>query len=162
MPLVRDKRGLGRGISAIVPDADRDAEVSDLMRRVTVLEEDLAIVTARSGTLTAEQMYLGARAFIARNTHSWQRIKDLARESAIANRRFSLKREIEDMRESSSGIKPNDDLYLFNNSLTTPLTRFLIEEVPEVEPCIARRPSKVDKFFNGVAEPPSWPPEGGV
>ena len=42
----------------------------------------------------------------------------------------------------------------FRNSLTAPLARFLLQEVPEVGPYMALGRSKVDRYFDGTCSPP--------
>lgn len=155
MPLVG--RGLGRGIGSLVPDMDRDIAVERLARRVEMLERELALHRMRTESMTAEEMYIAARSFIAANPGVWELIKRHAREAAKEGRRFSMKREFEDMRgeveaEGSAGWR-------FRNSITPPCTRLLLLEVPEAAEVTALGRSKVDKYFDGTCEPPAWPPE---
>lgn len=159
MPLVGGRGGLGRGIAAIVPDAERDGDLAALARRVGTLERELARHEARTEHMTAEVMYVAGRLFIEANPAVWSLIKSHARSAASKGRRFSMKREFEDMRGELA--TEGDGRWSFRNSLAPVLVRFLLIEVPEVEPYVARGRSKVDKYFDGTCEPPAWPPEEG-
>lgn len=159
MPLVGGRGGLGRGLDAIVPDAARDGGVAELARRVGALERELARHESRTEHMTAERMYVAGRSFIECNPFVWGLIKSDARAAAVAGRRFSMKREFEDMRDEHATV--GDARWRFRNSLAPVLVRFLLLEVPEVAPFVARGRSKVDKYFDGTCEPPAWPPEEG-
>lgn len=166
MPLVGKSGGLGRGIAAIVSDAERDSDVADLSgrvgelgERVAELERELARVKPRREYLTAEEMYLSARCFIDANPTIWSLIKSHATAAASEGRRFSMKREFEDLRDECKTV--GDYEWMFPNPLAAPLVRFLLIDVPEVDPYIKRGKSKVDKYFNGQCEPPHWPPVKG-
>lgn len=161
MPLVGGGGGLGRGIDALVPDAGRDGAMAELVRRVEALERELERSKSRREYLSAEEMYLAARSFIECNSVVWGIIESHARAAAFDGRRFSMKREFEDMRDEYATV--GDVRWRFRNPLAAPLVRFLLLDVPEADPFIKRGHSKVDKYFDGTCEPPSWPPEeGGV
>lgn len=159
MPLIGGRGALGRGLSAIVPDAERDGGVDALARRVEAVERELARYESRMERMSPESMYVAGRRFIEHNRAVWDLIKSHAREAASEGRRFSMKREFEDMRDEYATDRTGR--WRFRNSLTPVLARFLLLEVPEVEPFIARGQSKVDKYFDGTCEPPAWPPEEG-
>ena len=159
MPLVERRGGLGRGIEALMSDEVRDADMSALFDRLDGIDHTLSLVLALSvggrGSMTAEEMYLSCKSFIAANPGFWSTVKGRARFSADNGRRFSMKKTFEELRETSAVASGTE--WKLCNTLASPLTRFLVEEVPEVAPYVQRRNCKVDKFFNGAAEPPEWP-----
>lgn len=159
MPLVGGRGGLGRGLAAIVSDSSRDAAVDELARRVEALERELELHRSRTESMTAEEMYLAGRGFVESNPAVWSLMVSHAREAARERRRFSMKREFEDMRGEIA--TKGDARWSFRNSLSPVLVRLLLLEVPEVDPYVRRGRSKVDKYFDGTCEPPAWPPEGG-
>lgn len=160
MPLVGSRGGLGRGIASIMPDVPEGTGVRELERRVDALERELARHESRTEFMTAERMYVAGRRFIESNPAVWGLIKSHARAAAGEGRRFSMKREFENMRGELAPV--GDARWRFRNSLAPVLVRFLLLEVPEVGPYVARGRSKVDKYFDGTCEPPGRRPgEGG-
>ena len=159
MPLVGGRGGLGRGLASLVPDAPADPTVEALSQRVealsrmvSALESELAMHRLRTEALSAEQMCLEARAWIGANPDIWGLVAGHARAAAHDRRRFSMKREFEDLRDEYA---PAGEMrWKFRNSLTAPLARFLLQEVPEVGPYMALGRSKVDRYFDGTCSPP--------
>lgn len=154
MPLVGDRRALGRGLSSIVPDAERDRSLVDIMRRVEVLEGELARHEERTEGMSAEEMYLRTQEFIDRNPLVWSALKTLARQAVREQSRFSIKKVVEDLRGSSLVQRGTGESFEFNSSLTSTLLRFLLKEVPKLKPLARTKSCKTDKYFNGLADPP--------
>lgn len=154
---------LGRGLDALLPKPDLAEEIrgidlgdadsaARLVEIVGVIAEELERHVERTEGMSAEKMFARARGFMRENPSVWGRIKDDARSAAREGRRFSMKKEIEDLRDEGR-IKTLEGDYKFNSSVTAALTRFLLHEVPEAEPYVAIRPSKVDKYFETGGKP---------
>lgn len=94
-------------------------------------------------SMTAEEMKERAAMWTCRNFSAWNRMKDVARERSRAGSRFSISELSEEARYRMR-IKGEDAGFKVNNSLRAALARLLIREVPECEPYIETRASKVD------------------
>lgn len=91
----------------------------------------------------AAEMKERAAKWACRNFTAWNRMKDVARERARAGKRFSISELSEEARYRMR-VKGEDAGFKVNNSLRAALARLLIKEVPECEPYIETRASKVD------------------
>jgi len=118
---------------------------SSLEHRVTMLEERLSQFEAKTGFMSAETMYESGKAWIARNPRAWRYIKQYADGCIDEQRRFSIQKACEELRDSD--LVDKDELYKVNNSYAAVLTRFLVKELPELKPLVSMRKSKVDRFF---------------
>lgn len=164
-PMVGQQRGkpLGKGLDALLPEPD----LSDLLRAfdptdpdaveklsgiVRVIAEELERHVEGTEGMSAETMYRRALAIVKGSPSVWERIKADARAAARECRRFSMKKEIEILRDEGR-IKTDDLDYKFNSSVTAALTRFLVYEVPEVGAYVSFRSSKVDKYFGEGGRP---------
>lgn len=127
------------------------SKVIELERRIAELEERLARHEERTEPMSAEVMYNTAQAFIENNPQIWQSMVNIARSRAQQNKRVSMKRIIEDMRDQYSTVWQTED-FKFSNSVTAALARFLIQECPEVKGHIRLGRSKVDRFFKCSTE----------
>lgn len=122
------------------------SKVIELERKIAELEERLKRHEERTEPMSAEVMYSTAKEFIANNPQIWQSMVNIARSRARQNKRVSMKRIIEDMRDQYSTVWQTED-FKFSNSVTAALARFLIQECPEVKGHIKINRSKVDRFF---------------
>ena len=120
-----------------------NAQVAELMARIEQLEAQLASYEARSGFMTAQEMLDMAYAWIDRNPLAWGHLKGAALAAIDQQRRFSIKKELEQLRESPEVVKGDAD-YKISNSLSPVLVRLLIKEMPELGELATVRPSKVD------------------
>lgn len=127
------------------------SKVIELERRIAELEERLARHEERTEPMSAEVMYNTAQAFIENNPQIWQSMVNIARSRARQNKRVSMKRIVEDMRDQYSTVWQTED-FKFSNSVTAALARFLIQECPEVKGHIRLGRSKVDRFFKCSTE----------
>lgn len=127
------------------------SKVIELERRIAELEERLARHEERTEPMSAEVMYNTAQAFIENNPQIWQSMVNIARSRARQNKRVSMKRIVEDMRDQYSVVWQTED-FKFSNSVTACLARFLIQECPEVKGHIRLGRSKVDRFFKCSTE----------
>lgn len=152
MAVVGARRALGRGIGSLMPDAPRETDVVRLAQRVEELERELEVGHLYVEGMSAEKMYLEALGFIENNPSIWDVIVSHARDAAVHGRRYSMKREFEEMRDKY--VPVGDERWRLRNALAAPLVRFLLIDVPEVAPFVERGRSKVDRYFNGVATPP--------
>lgn len=159
MPLVGARGGLGRGLSAIMPEDPADQVVAELARRVDELERELARHEQRTEAMTAEQTYLAAASFVRCNPDAYALVVEHAKEAVAAGERFSVKREFEDMRGKVPAV--GSLAYRYCNAITPAIARMVVVDVPEVDPYLRRGKSKVDKYFDGTVEPPE-PWRGGA
>lgn len=157
MGRVEKRSPLGRGLDALLKkpslseelrgiDMNDPEAIAQLLEVVRVIAEELERHVERTEGMSAWEMFTRARKLMRENPSVWQRITDDARAAARDGRRFSMKKEIEILRDEGR-INTLEEDYKFNSSVTAALTRFLLYEVPEVEPYVSVRPSKVDKFF---------------
>ena len=123
------------------------AYVFSLENRVKELEERLKQFESKTGFMSAETMYSNAKAWIARNPRAWAFIKQRADKCIHDGHRFSMQRALEELRDSDLVNRFNEDDFKVNNSLASVLTRFLIEDMPEVKSVVTLRHSKVDRLF---------------
>lgn len=151
------------GIEALLPEPDLAEEVrgldpadpesvGKLLGIVRAIAEELERHVEKTEGMSAAKMFVRARGFMSGNPAVWDRIKSDARNAARDGRRFSMKKEIEVLRDEGR-IKTGEGDYKFNSSVTAALTRFLLYEVPEVEPYVAVRASKVDRYFEKGGKP---------
>ena len=92
-----------------------------------------------------------AKEFIANNPQVWQSMVNTARSRARQGKRVSMKRIVEDTRDTYGVTWQTEDFKL-SNSVTACLARFLIQECPEVKGHIKLGRSKVDRFFKCSTE----------
>ena len=121
------------------------ADVTQLEERINALEERLSLFEAKTGFMSAETMYENGEAWIARNPRAWRYIKQYANGCIDEQRRFSIQKACEELRDSD--LVDKDELYKVNNSYAAVLTRFMVQELPELKPLVMMRKSKVDRFF---------------
>ena len=121
--------------------------IDKLERRVEILEERLEQFEAKTGFMNAETMYHNAELWIVRNPRVWAFIKQRADKCVHDGHRFSMKRALEELRDSDLVNRFNEDEFKISNSLASVLTRFLIEDMPEVREFVTLRHSKVDRLF---------------
>ena len=121
--------------------------IQQLERRVTELEERLEQFEAKTGFMSAETMYDNAKAWIERNPRAWAFIKQRADACVYDRHRFSMKRALEELRDSDLVNRFNEDDFKISNSYASVLTRFLIQEMPEVAEFTVLQKSKVDRLF---------------
>ena len=121
-------------------------DVKALEERIAELEERLARHEERTEPMSAEVMYNTAKEFIANNPAVWRSMCNIARSRARQGKRVSMKRIVEDTRDSY-GVTWQTEEFKLSNSVTACLARFLVKECPEVEPHIRLGRSKVDRYF---------------
>ena len=121
--------------------------VKSLEMRIDELEERLKQFESKTGFMNAETMYHNAELWIVRNPRAWAFIKQRADKCVHDGHRFSMKRALEELRDSDLVNRFNEDEFKISNSLASVLTRFLIEDMPEVREVVTLRHSKVDRLF---------------
>ena len=121
-------------------------EVEALRLRVQELEERLAEFESKTGFMNAETMLANANAWIVRNPKAWTYLKAKAHRSITNQERFSIKRELEELRESNN-IRMDEDDYKISNSYSAVFVRLLIQEMPELREFVTLRHSKVDRLL---------------
>lgn len=131
---------------------DVEKTLGEALDRITWLERELARHEERTEGLSAQETYNRAKLYIDMNPGVWQRIKADARVAAHIGRRFSIAREFEELRDQKWLELNENEQYRCNNSYRACLTRFLMQEVPEVIPFVKWRRSKIDKYFPGLKE----------
>lgn len=119
-----------------------------LLERIQDLEERLKRHEERTEPMSAEAMYETAKAWIEANPNVWRSVKNIAETRARQGKRVSMKRIIEDLRDTY-GITWQTDAFKLTNSVTAALARFLVVECPSVKDNICLKRSKVDKYFKG-------------
>ena len=124
----------------------QSVDVKALEARIAELEERLKRHEERTEPMSAETMYETAKGFIANNPDIWRSMCYIARSRARQGKRVSMKRIIEDTRDSY-GVTWQTDNFKLNNSVTAALSRFMVQECPEVKPYLRMNRSKVDRFF---------------
>ena len=156
-----ERRAFGRGMAVIAPERPRSGPLvanvreRDAQARMDAMAAELAALRAelarheeRTEGLSAEQTQKRAVAWREAHPEAWRRIRADGARAAAECRRFSMKREVEQLRAERL-IDPAGEPkgYLFNNSYTAPLTRMLLAEVPELKGYVRTRKSKVDKYY---------------
>lgn len=121
--------------------------VKSLEMRIDDLEKRLKKFESNTGFMNAETMYHNAELWIVRNPRAWAFIKQRADKCVHDGHRFSMKRALEELRDSDLVNRFNEDEFKISNSLASVLTRFLIEDMPEVREFVTLRHSKVDRLF---------------
>lgn len=127
--------------------SDIETRFALMNERINELEDELKRFEAKTGFMSAETMLNNAKAWIARNPKAWAYLKRMAHYSITNQSRFSIKREIEALRESSDVKLSDEDDYKISNSYSAVFVRLLIEDMPELRPLVVLRPSKVDRLF---------------
>ena len=120
--------------------------VEELESRIAELEERLKRHEERTEPMSAEAMYETAKNFIEANPDVWAAICNMARRRAGDGKRVSMKRIIEDLRDTHGYLWQTEDFKL-NNSVTACLARFLAKDVPEAKEHMKLHRSKVDRYF---------------
>ena len=124
-----------------------DEYTRHLEKRVSELEERLAQFEANTGYMNAETMYNNAKAWIIRNPKAWAFIIQRADKCVHDKHRFSMKRALEELRDSDLVSRFTAEDFKISNSYASVLTRFLIQEMPEVAEVTTLKRSKVDRLF---------------
>ena len=119
-----------------------------LLERIQDLEERLKRHEERTEPMSAEAMYETAKTWIDANPSVWRSVKNIAETRARQGKRVSMKRIIEDLRDTY-GITWQTDAFKLTNSVTAALARFLVVECPSVKDHICLKRSKVDRYFKG-------------
>lgn len=127
--------------------AYKNEYIARLEKRIETLEERLSEFESKTGFMNAETMYHNAELWIVRNPRAWAFIKQRADKCVHDGHRFSMKRALEELRDSDLVNRFNEGEFKISNSLASVLTRFLIEDMPEVREVVTLRHSKVDRLF---------------
>lgn len=117
-----------------------------LQERIAELEQRLALFESKTGFMSAETMLENAKAWVARNPQAWKYLKAMAHRAITNQERFSIKRELEELRESNS-VRMDTDDYKISNSYASVIVRLLIQEMPELREFVTLRRSKVDRLL---------------
>lgn len=117
-----------------------------LYERIAELEQRLALFESKTGFMNAETMLANAKAWVARNPQAWTYLKAMAHRAITNQERFSIKRELEELRESNF-VRMDEDDYKISNSYAAVLVRLLIQEMPELREFVTLRRSKVDRLL---------------
>ena len=126
--------------------ASIDHKIRLLNQRISELEDELKRFESKTGFMNAETMLDRAKAWIVRNPKAWSYLKRMAHCSVTKQQRFSIKRELEELREASD-INMGEDEYRISNSYSAVFVRLLADEMPELRSLVTFRKSKVDRFF---------------
>ena len=126
---------------------DPSSYIAYLEGRIDGLEERLSQFESKTGFMNAETLYANAKEWIARNPRAWAFIKQRASKCFWENHRFSMKRTLEELRDSDLVNPTNEDDFKISNSYSSVLARFLILEMPEIAELTTLKKSKVDRFF---------------
>ena len=130
-------------------------QVDALNERVTLLEkrneelqQRIDLYEAKSGFMSAEDMVDKANAWITRNYRAWNLILAAADSAIIHRNRFSVKKAVEDLRDSNI-VKMTDDDWKISNNYAAVFARLLIKARPQLKEydLLKIRPSKVDRLF---------------
>lgn len=120
----------------------------EMEARIAELEERLALFESKTGFMSAETMKENAEAWIARNPKAWDLIKANAQASIRQQKRFSVKRALEELRDAPGIIWGSNDDFKISNSYSAVFVRILVTEMPELRELVTLRRSKVDRLFN--------------
>lgn len=123
------------------------ATVEELEREVAELRERLQQFEAKTGFMSAETMKENAEAWIARNPKAWGIICDQARAAIRDQKRFSVKKALEVLRDSPIITWLTEDDFKISNSYSAVFVRILVTEMPELRPLVTIRRSKVDRLY---------------
>lgn len=116
--------------------------------RIAELEERLALFESKTGFMSAETMKENAEAWIERNPMAWDLIKARAQASIRQQKRFSVKRALEELRDAPGIVWGSNDDFKISNSYSAVFVRILVTEMPELRELVTLRRSKVDRLFN--------------
>ena len=125
--------------------------IGELEKMINELTLKVEALEAKSGYMDAQSMVDRANAWIARNPKAWAFIKDQARIVAYRGGRFSIKRVLENLRDSRIVNMAEDD-YKISNSYSAVFNRLLVRDIPRLAGYVTLRPSKVDYLFPDVME----------
>ncbi|MBR3223811.1 MAG: hypothetical protein IKF78_00625 [Atopobiaceae bacterium] len=117
-------------------------------KRIAELEERLALFESKTGFMSADTMLENAKAWIARNPMAWDLIKARAQVSIRQQKRFSVKRALEELRDAPGIVWGSNDDFKISNSYASVFVRILVQEMPELREFVTLRRSKVDRLFN--------------
>lgn len=122
--------------------------VEELERQIAELTARLETFEAKTGFMSAETMKENAEAWIERNPMAWNLIKARAQASIRAQKRFSVKRALEELRDAPGIVWGSNDDFKISNSYSAVFVRILVTEMPELRELVTLRRSKVDRLFN--------------
>ena len=124
------------------------ATVEELKAEIDELNARLDLFESKTGFMSAREMRDRAEEWVKRNEFAWNIIRQRARNCIESNARFSIKRQIENLRDLP-GVMSSDDDYKICNSFSPVFARMLVEEMPELleKGLITLRRSKVDRFY---------------
>ena len=123
------------------------ATIEELEREVKELRERLACFEAKTGFMSAETMKANAEAWIERNPRAWDFIVNRANSAVKEQKRFSIKRTLEDFRDLPEFVWWGDDDFKISNSYSPVFARILVKQVPGLEEFVTLKRSKVDRLF---------------
>ena len=121
--------------------------LEELEKRIEELEMRLDVFESGTGFMSAQMMVDYAKKWTENNPSAWRYIREYADDCIENNRRFSIQKACEYLRDSKLVLNLDGD-YKINNSLTAPLTRMLVKDKPELKPLVDMRRSKTDRFFH--------------
>ena len=123
------------------------ATIEELQAEIEELQKRLDVFESKTGFMSAKVMRERAEEWIDRNPSAWHFIRSRAQKCLDSGSRFSIKRQIENLRDTP-GIMSADD-YKICNSFSPVFARILVAEMPELleRGLITLRRSKVDRFY---------------
>lgn len=119
----------------------------ELEARLAELEERLSLFEAKTGFMSAETMLENTKRWVAENVGAWNYLKQYARKCVESQRRFSIQKALEELREAQGVTKVGDVPYKMPNAYGAVLVRMLCKEVEGLSELVTMRHSKVDRLF---------------
>lgn len=119
----------------------------ELEARIAQLEDRLSLFEAKTGYMSAETMLENTKKWIVENIEAWRYLKSYARKCVEDQRRFSIQKALEELRDSPIVVKVGDVPYKLPNAYGAVLVRMLCKEVEGLSDLVVMRRSKVDRLF---------------
>ena len=122
--------------------------IAELEKQLNELSIRLEAFEAKSGYMKADEMVKRARQWTIRNPHAWRSIKNSADLCITLKKRFSIKKAVEELRESCLVAAYPDEEFKVSNSYSAVFARMLVEEKPALKDYVTLKKSKVDRYFS--------------
>lgn len=128
------------------------SEIEELRAEIDELRERLEVFESRTGFMSAKTMFHDGMEWINRNRDAWAYIKAYADKCISEQRRFSIQKACEELRDMNLVNVDKSELFKVNNSYAAVLTRQLVAEFvaegkESIKQLVSMRRSKVDRYF---------------